>query len=146
MSTCNLLDLQTLGSQPVTPRNLPDHWTDLKNDLGPRNLCEPLKIIATQWFKISVSLYGSNQIARSSYLTDNSTWLVDCKGGWSNLPCILTDELGTSVWTLGLWILSSQATQPNLRSSDAVGIQHRKWPWTQWSDVNGVGVNEIWAI
>ena len=26
MSTCNWLDLQTLGSQPVMPKNLPDHW------------------------------------------------------------------------------------------------------------------------
>jgi hypothetical protein len=26
MSTCNRLDLQTLGSQPVMPKNLPDHW------------------------------------------------------------------------------------------------------------------------
>ena len=25
MSTCNRLDLQTLGSQPVVPKNLPDH-------------------------------------------------------------------------------------------------------------------------
>ena len=27
MSTCNWLDLQTLGSQPVMPKNLPDHWS-----------------------------------------------------------------------------------------------------------------------
>ena len=26
MSTCNRLDLQTLGSQQVMPKNLPDHW------------------------------------------------------------------------------------------------------------------------
>ena len=26
MSTYNWLDLQTLGSQPVMPKNLPDHW------------------------------------------------------------------------------------------------------------------------
>ena len=26
MSTGNRLDLQTLGSQPVMPKNLPDHW------------------------------------------------------------------------------------------------------------------------
>ena len=25
MSTCNRLDLQTLGSQPTMPKNLPDH-------------------------------------------------------------------------------------------------------------------------
>jgi hypothetical protein len=27
MSTCNRLDLQTLGSLPVMPKNLPDHWS-----------------------------------------------------------------------------------------------------------------------
>ena len=27
MSTCNRLDLQTLGSRPVMPKNLPDHWS-----------------------------------------------------------------------------------------------------------------------
>ena len=26
MSRCNWLDLQALGSQPVMPKNLPDHW------------------------------------------------------------------------------------------------------------------------
>ena len=28
MSTCNRLDLQTLGSQPVMPKNLPNHWSN----------------------------------------------------------------------------------------------------------------------
>ena len=31
MWTCNRLDLQTLGSQPVMPKNLPNHWFE-----GPR--------------------------------------------------------------------------------------------------------------
>jgi hypothetical protein len=26
MSTCNQLDLQTLGSRPIMPKHLPDHW------------------------------------------------------------------------------------------------------------------------
>ena len=26
MSTCNRLDLETLGSQPIMPINLPKHW------------------------------------------------------------------------------------------------------------------------
>ena len=29
MSTCSRLDLQTQGSQPVMPKNLPDHWCTL---------------------------------------------------------------------------------------------------------------------
>ena len=28
MSTCNWLDLQTLGSQLIMPKNLPDHWAN----------------------------------------------------------------------------------------------------------------------
>ena len=27
MSTCSRLDVQTLGSQPITPKNIPDHWS-----------------------------------------------------------------------------------------------------------------------
>ena len=29
MSTCNRLDLQTPGSQPIMTKNLLDHWTEL---------------------------------------------------------------------------------------------------------------------
>ena len=32
MSTCHWLDLQTLGSQPVMPTNLPDHWVWVENE------------------------------------------------------------------------------------------------------------------
>ena len=43
MSTCNRLDLQTLGSQPVMPKNLPDHWlyeVDLPRKFGCRYYIE----------------------------------------------------------------------------------------------------------
>ena len=33
MSTCNRLHLQTLGSQPMMPKNLPDHCFTLRSDL-----------------------------------------------------------------------------------------------------------------
>ena len=33
MSACNRLDLQTLGSQPVMPKNLPDHWVEPRVEL-----------------------------------------------------------------------------------------------------------------
>ena len=36
MSTCNRLDLQTLGSQPVImPKRLPDHWVYFINSSTP---------------------------------------------------------------------------------------------------------------
>jgi hypothetical protein len=31
MSTCNRLDLQTLGSQPIMPKNLPDHCSQFSS-------------------------------------------------------------------------------------------------------------------
>jgi hypothetical protein len=31
MSTCNWLDLQTLGSQPIMSKNLLDHWAKSSN-------------------------------------------------------------------------------------------------------------------
>ena len=40
MSTCNRLDLQTVGSQPVMPKNLPDHcvYDDIPKS---RKACSP---------------------------------------------------------------------------------------------------------
>ena len=38
MSTCNQLDLQTLGSQPVMSKNLPDHCLQVKQ----LEMCHPL--------------------------------------------------------------------------------------------------------
>ena len=37
MSTCYRLDLQTLGSQPVLPKNLPDHWWRGHSHFFPRS-------------------------------------------------------------------------------------------------------------
>ena len=37
MSTCNRLDLQTLGSPPIMPKNLPDHWYDYRKVLAGSN-------------------------------------------------------------------------------------------------------------
>ena len=40
MSTCNRLDLQARGSQPVMPKNLPHHWSGWEAEVG----CEPTKL------------------------------------------------------------------------------------------------------
>ena len=37
-TTCNWLDLQTLGSQPIMPKNLPDHWTDYVQKSSPMDI------------------------------------------------------------------------------------------------------------
>ena len=35
----NQLDLQTLGSQPVMFKNLPDHWLMLRSTYRPLSMC-----------------------------------------------------------------------------------------------------------
>ena len=46
MSTCNRLDLQTLGSRPVMPKNLLDHWccSVLLTKFGLSNVSEDLSL------------------------------------------------------------------------------------------------------
>ena len=47
MSTCTQLDLQTLGSQPIMPKNPPNRWSNLsklffvgyKANLSSKNVC-----------------------------------------------------------------------------------------------------------
>ncbi len=52
MSTCNLLDLQTLESQPILPKILPDHCTGLMTMIY---YCPSLEI------QLPCSLPGSTQ-------------------------------------------------------------------------------------
>ena len=59
MSTCNRLNLQTLGSQPVMSKNLPDHWSwlnrfrnsqDTGDDrTGPKRSCTWSHPIPCSW-------------------------------------------------------------------------------------------------
>ena len=48
MSTCNRLDLQTLGSQPVMHKNLPDHCFKLT------------EIFKAPFFKVKLTEHASN--------------------------------------------------------------------------------------
>ena len=60
MSTCNRLDFQTLGSQPVMPKNLPDQWlpeiwrTYLTTEGDPVQLPSPpcLQVLNYIWLSI----------------------------------------------------------------------------------------------
>ena len=58
MSTCNRLDFQTLGSQPIVPKNLPDHWggpSQVSRALGSRKQgcsllpCMPVDANGATW-------------------------------------------------------------------------------------------------
>jgi hypothetical protein len=53
MSTCNRLDLQTLGSQPIMPKNLPEHclYPNLVNIIG-------MGIIGNYWELLGWELLG----------------------------------------------------------------------------------------
>ena len=56
MLTCNQLDLQTLGSQPVVmPTNLPDHWfspiTGFVRHLGPSDVMIVCEVSKTSYNK-----------------------------------------------------------------------------------------------
>ena len=46
MSTCNRLDLQTLGYQPIMPKNLPDHWSPLAGHQKQKSL---KRCCSSQW-------------------------------------------------------------------------------------------------
>ena len=52
MPTRNQLDLQTLGSQLVMPKNLPDHWIKVKRPLRPSITPTPVIFVSLR-FNIS---------------------------------------------------------------------------------------------
>jgi hypothetical protein len=56
MSTCNWLDLQTLGSQPIMPKNLPEHWCEVAQ--------ETLKHRDTNARRSKVALEAQKQLYR----------------------------------------------------------------------------------
>jgi hypothetical protein len=61
MSTCNRLDLQTLRSQFIMPKNLPDHWTSSTQNGGHQGIT---KILAGEYTKVELhceSLFNNSQ-------------------------------------------------------------------------------------
>jgi hypothetical protein len=67
MSTCNKLDLQTLGSQPIMPQNLPEH-------------CFKIKVEAQTLYEVKVKILV---VFKQSHI--NRLLIREQKGGW-NLP------------------------------------------------------------
>jgi hypothetical protein len=69
MSTCNRLDLQTLGSQPVMPKNLPNHWSrdnalDIALDSSGSWDCEGL----TKHNFLNTCLNGASEVTINIYM------------------------------------------------------------------------------
>ena len=57
MSTCNRLDLQTLGSQLIMPKNLPDHCmglTLMENNVPSTNLPNKKGVVAKLYIFIAL--------------------------------------------------------------------------------------------
>jgi hypothetical protein len=80
MSTCNRLDLQTLGSQPIMPKNLPDH-------------CTWLSYLLSKW---RFSYSSDDHIGRSP---SRVCWLYKVK----NEYYILSTQ-SNLIYTHGFWV------------------------------------------
>ena len=82
MSTCNRLDLQALGSQPVLPKNLPDHWSDRGWDVHPYS-----GIQATRQEDLSVAELPNRMLCR---LRGEQSQNCVCTEDNSNNGCRIT--------------------------------------------------------
>ena len=75
MSTCNRLDLQTLGSQPIMPKNLPDHCSGYQYWCLPQILNYPFLLLTTMPKALPsnpttlVVLCDQHEFGRSGYLS-----------------------------------------------------------------------------
>jgi hypothetical protein len=66
MSTCNKLDLQTLGSQPIMPQNLSEH-------------CFKIKVEAQTLYEVKVKILV---VFKQSHI--NRLLIREQKGGWNS--------------------------------------------------------------
>ena len=54
MSTCNRLDLQTLGSQPIVPKNLPNRWFSVGGTTTPM-VCDRYRVRQLGFVTVKIS-------------------------------------------------------------------------------------------
>ena len=88
MSTCNRLDLQTLGSQPIMPKNLPNHWLVLCR------WCLQWNMMKLSWILCSLNVHACIYNIKSSMTigrNDSPPWTYKCRNHNCNLnPVTLT--------------------------------------------------------
>ena len=73
MSTCNRLDLQTLGSQPLVSKNLPDHWWRLSQ--GRRDKADVHG--CSQLFRVSRSRWNFRRLNEANTVSQSSEIMCD---------------------------------------------------------------------
>ena len=104
MSTCNWLELQTLGSQPIMPKNLPNHWAKLGNTRMLTDCAQNSPRSMEMTFIVDVPYTCCGQLPHSC-ITTIRTWdlcprwnldehapansLGDALGGWEPLHSTL---------------------------------------------------------
>ena len=85
MSTCNRLDLQTLGSQPkIMLKNLPDHWLGLGTRRILTNYAQ--KNLPGHWFKILRKMFLNNPSRMQHFSTESSGMVVEWNNTVSYVP------------------------------------------------------------
>ena len=105
MSTCNQLDLQTLGSQPIMPKNLPYHWFKPKKEgstlkpssstLGTREVWNSITLayqtlFRNQRFQTCIGMPKFNQFGFQPSTTSIHEW--------AHIPIFCDSILGTWKW------------------------------------------------
>ena len=86
MSTCNRLDLQTLGSQPAMAKNLPDHWSEgscKRNPPSDTRKPTPCKLSYAMWtntktYKLEECWTLTSDKWKRDYMDKEWNWAHTC--------------------------------------------------------------------
>ena len=131
MSTCNRLDLQTLGSQPVMSKTIPDHWSG-------HSVIEVIEENKQTSIKIGLQLryWYLLGVARLESLCRPSSPLLDY-------------ELGTSQCRGGnqQWSPPSDRhafeTPPLPKARSRMTVTPLPSPWSQPTGIGNIGIQNI---
>ena len=77
MSTCNRLDLQTLGSQPVRPKNLPDYWPGIPEGRS-CNMHSAIECLASPMCSACLASQTTLPSSSSSYMIQKKSCTSSC--------------------------------------------------------------------
>ena len=100
MSTCRRLDLQTLGSQLVMPKNLPDHWID--------HSCRSLSVKSSLARHVSWPIWKLGVIfGTSSFHLPNLERISGSKIGYAHGICYPKFQIGILVGQVRKSLLNS---------------------------------------
>jgi hypothetical protein len=98
MSTCNWLELQTLGSQPVMPKNLPDHWCHINK----KPMHASFQACQCSWFSVNCLETGKNAFEQVN-LGTFTLWI--CNQSTGRIGCYSSYR-----WTGWVWEISDRSS------------------------------------